>query len=271
VKVRNFVSMALFVAVACTSGAPDKKISLTGSSTVAPLMAEIGKLYEKQNPGSRVDVQMGGSSRGAKDAAEGLVDVGMISRKVKPEEEAKIVPHLLAHDGIALIVNNKNPLKEITRDTVIQIFTGKVTNWSAVGGPDAPITVVNKAEGRSTLELFLEHFKLKAPDIKAGVIIGDNQQGIKSVSADPNAIGYVSIGSAAISAEAGDPIHMLMLDGVVASAETVKNGSYPLSRPLNLVTQKGKEIPAHVTKLFELIKTREAADVISAQGFVTVQ
>lgn len=271
-KLKSFRVSTIIVlaAAACSSGAPDKKITITGASTIAPVMVEIGKIYEKQHPGSRVDVQTGGSSRGAKDTTEGLNDIGLISRPLKPEE-SELVPYVIARDGIAMIVHSKNPVTEITRQQVIDIYTGKITNWSALGGPDQPISVIHKAEGRSTLELFLEHFKLKAPEVKAHVIVGDNLQDIKSVAVDPSSIGYVSIGSAAIAAAAGDPIKMLSLDGIVASAETVRNGTYPISRPLHLVTKKGKEVPPHVMEIIELMKTREAADVITAQGFVTLQ
>lgn len=211
------------------------KLVLTGSSTVAPLAAEIGKRFESLHPDVRVDVQSGGSSRGINDVRAGLVDIGMASRALK-EEEKDLLSFRIALDGIGIIINQANPVASLDRQQIIDIYTGKVTNWQTVGGNDTPITVVNKAEGRSTLELFLHHFGLENSQVKPHVVIGDNQQGIKTVAGNADAIGYVSIGSAEYEAGHGTQIKLLPLDGVPASVENVRNGAFPLSRPLNLVT-----------------------------------
>lgn len=217
------------------SGAADQRLTLTGSSTVAPLALEIGKRFEKLHPGTRVDVQTGGSTRGVNEARSGLADIGMASRALKPEER-DLEAHTIALDGIGIIVNRDNPVSALTDAQIIAIYNGQVSNWREVGGVDAPITVVNKAEGRSTLELFLEHFKLKNSTIRAHVVIGDNQQGIKTVAGNPHAIGYVSVGAAEFEVAQGTPIALLSMSGVAASVASIRNGSFPLSRPLNLVT-----------------------------------
>ncbi|MBG0808035.1 phosphate ABC transporter substrate-binding protein [Methylosinus sp. H3A] len=175
--------------------AAESKITLSGSSTVAPLAAEIGRRFEENNPGVRVDVQSGGSSRGVADARSGLADIGMASRATNPDE-SDLQFFTIARDGIGVIVHKSNSVRSLTDEQIAGIYVGKIADWSAVGGKPGRITVVNKAEGRSTLELFLQYFKLKNSDIKAQVVIGDNQQGIKTVAGNPKAIGYVSIGSA---------------------------------------------------------------------------
>lgn len=211
------------------------KLVLTGSSTVAPLAAEIAKRFETEHPGVRIDVQTGGSSRGIADARSGVANIGLASRALKPDE-GDLIAHTLAVDGIALIAHSSNPLNGLSTDQVRALFRGELTNWSALDGPDRAVTIVNKAEGRSTLELFLHHFGLTAPEIRASAVIGDNEQGIKTVAANPGAIGYVSIGSAEYAATHGVAIRLLALDGVDADVDAVKAGRYPLSRPLNLVT-----------------------------------
>lgn len=211
-------------------------VSLTGSSTVAPLIAELAKKFEAANPGVRINVEMGGSTRGINDARSGQADIGMISRSLKPDE-TDLTAHLIARDGIAMIVNTGVSVPELTREQIIAIYQGRVANWKEVGGTDQAITVVNKAEGRSTLELFLHHFGLKSLDIKASVVIGDNQQGIKSVSSIPGAIGYVSVGSAEGALAEGVGIRLLPLGGVAATTANVKNRTFPLARELNLVTR----------------------------------
>jgi len=251
---------------ASVSGRRDK-IVMTGSSTVAPLASEIGKRFESLHRGVRVDVQAGGSSRGVADARSGLADIGMASRALK-DLESDLQSHLIARDGICMIVHRDNPVASLTPQQIIDIYTGKITRWAQVGGQDAPITVVHKAEGHSTLELFLKHFDIETRSVKASVIIGDNQQGIKTVAGNPDAIGYVSIGSAAYEAAHGTPIKLLPLEGVAASTETVGNGTFPLSRPLNLVT---RDTPTGLVKQFiDFARSDEVHDLIREQNFVAV-
>ena len=222
------------------SGESSGQLVLTGSSTVAPLATEIGKRFEEAHPDVQVDVQTGGSSRGIADVRSGVADIGMASRSLK-DEENDLLGYTLALDGVSLIVHRDNPVQALSDDQVRSIYTGETTNWNEVGGNDAPITVVNKAEGRSTLELFLEHFGLEGTDVQADTVIGDNEQGIKTVAGDPNSVGYVSIGTAEFDAADGVPIKLLPAGGVEASTENVRNGTFPISRPLNLVTESQPE------------------------------
>ncbi|WP_305908615.1 phosphate ABC transporter substrate-binding protein [Methylomarinum sp. Ch1-1] len=244
-----------------------EKLILTGSSTVAPLAAEIGKRFESLNPNVRVDVQTGGSSRGVNDARAGLADIGMASRALK-DSEADLHSYTIALDGISIIVNEANPVTSLTQQQIIDIYTGEITNWKAVGGNDRPITVVNKAEGHSTLELFLHHFGLQNTQVKPHVVIGDNQQGIKTVAGNPDAIGYVSVGSAEYEASHGVSIKLLPLQNIAASVKNLRNRTFPLSRPLNLVT---KNEPSGMIKTFiEFARSEQVNDIIAAQYFVPV-
>ena len=253
------------------SGTPDTlsgKLVLTGSSTVAPLAGEIAKAFEAKHAGARVDVQTGGSSRGIADARRGVADIGMVSRALKDDEQ-DLRAFTIARDGICLIVHNTNPVDSLTDAEVVGIYTGTIGNWGDVGGAKTPITVVNKAEGRSTLELFLKYFKLKGPDIEADVIIGDNEQGIKTVAGNPNAIGYVSIGTAEYDAKHGSPLKLLPVGGVEASVETVQDGTFPLSRPLNLVTNAE---PQGLAEAFlDFARSPEVHPLVKEQYFVPVQ
>lgn len=261
-----FFAAALSTPTWAESAKLEGKLVLTGSSTVAPLALEIAKLFEKAHPGVRVDVQTGGSSRGVSDAMQGLADIGLVSRALKADE--KLIAHTVALDGIAVILHKENPIAQLSADQIVGIYTGKITNWKDVGGADAKITVVNKAEGRSTLELFLQHFKLKASDVKAHIVIGDNEQGIKTVSGNRNSIGYVSIGTAEFSADNGVKIKLLPLDGVAATVAAVRNGTYPLARPLNLVTAKA---PQGLAKAYiDFAQSVSSADAVKEQFFVPV-
>lgn len=241
------------------------KLVLTGSSTIAPLALEIAKRFEKLNPDMRVDVQSGGSSRGIADVRSGAAHIGMASRELKADE-ADLMAVPIAKDGITIILNRLNPVASLSDDQIKAIYTGRIVNWRALGGPDRPITVVNKAEGRSTLELFLAHFKLKSRDIKAHTVIGENQQGIKTVAGNPNAIAYVSIGTAESETRLGSPIKLLPMAGVAATVAHVRDGSYPLARRLNLVV-----LPKHneVSKRFlSFAQSAAVHDLVREQFFV---
>jgi phosphate transport system substrate-binding protein len=241
------------------------KLVITGASTLAPLIAEIGKRFESLYPAVRIDVQSGGSSRGVADTRQGLSDIGMVSRAMK-EDEQDLSAFPVARDGVCPILHRENPVQTLTDEQVVAIYTGKITNWKSVGGTDAPITVVNKAEGRSTLEVFLQHFKLKNSDIKAQVVIGDNEQGVKTVAGNHNAIGYVSIGTAEYDAVHGVPIKLLPIGAVAASTENVQKGVFPLSRPLHIVTRTP---PVGLAKAFiEFAQSKAVYDLIRQQYFV---
>lgn len=270
------LAAALLTASGCgeqESGAPSSgdglhgKLVLTGSSTVAPLAGEIAKRFEKLHPDVRVDVQTGGSSRGIADAKRGTADIGMASRALKPQE-TDLTGHTIAMDGVGMILHRDNPVQSLTDEQVIAIYTGRVSNWPEVGGVDAPITVVNKADGRATLEVFLKHFGLASPDIKASVIIGDNQQGIRTVAGDVNAIGYVSVGTADYEIGRGVPIRLLPMDGVEATTANVRNGTFPMSRPLNLVTY-GSVSPL-AQAFIDFARSSTVNDLVEAQYFVPI-
>ena len=264
-----FVKALCFLTLAgmclARASAADDRLTITGASTLAPLVLELGKRYEKLNPGARVDVQSGGSGRGITDARSGLANIGMVSRALKPNE-TDLIGHIIAYDGVCVILHSSNPVATLSDEQVKAIYTGQITNWKQVGGPDRQITVVNKAEGRSTLELFIGHFGLKNSDIKAQVVIGDNQQGIKTVAGNPGAIGYVSIGAAEFEAGNKTPIKLLPMNGIAASVANVLAGTFPLSRPLNLVT---KAAPEGTTKRFiDMAKSPAVSDLVKAQYFV---
>ena len=249
------------------AGPAQSQITVTGSSTIAPLMGEIGKRFEAEHPGVRVDVQSGGSSRGVADSRNGLADIGMVSRDLK-SDEADLQRFPIARDGVCLIVHADNPVRSLNSDQIVGIYTGQVRNWNDVGGADSPITVVNKAEGRSTLEVFASHFKLKSKEIRADVVIGDNEQGVKTVAGNPLAIGYVSIGTAEFDRDSGVPIRLLPLEGVEASVENVRNGTFPMSRTLHLVT---KSPPAGIVREFiEFATSPKVHDLVKELSFVPI-
>lgn len=262
------VWLAAVLLTACSRDTSLQHLTLTGSSTVAPLASEIARRYETQSPGVRIDVQAGGSSRGIADARAGTADIGMASRALKADEADDLVAHTIARDGVAIILHAANSVAGLTDDQVRDIYRGRIADWQALGGPALPITVVNKAEGHSTLELFLAHFGLASTAIRASVVIGDNEQGIKTVAGNPGAIGYVSIGAAQRAAAAGVPIRPLPLNGVPATAQAVRQGRFPLSRPLNLVSRGTPRDEA--ARFIGYAQSAAVHDLVESFGFVPV-
>lgn len=256
--------------VGCGSGEAGNKVKLvlSGSSTIGPLVSEIGKRYEELHPDVRIDVQTGGSSRGIRDAKNGLADIGMSSRALKDSETEGRQQWPIAMDGVCFIVHADNAVGELTQEQISGVLKGEIQNWKELGGADAPIEFINRAAGRSEVELVTKFFNIDASDMKADLIAGENQQGIKNVANTPNSISYMSVGASEEAIRLQSPIRMLPLSGIEASVKTVESGEFPLSRPLILVTG---ESPADVTTGFiKYCQSKDVADLVRELSFVPV-
>lgn len=262
------LSVCLVLLFLAGCGVDKARLSITGSSTMAPLIADMALLFETQTE-ARVDVQSGGSGRGINDVLYGLAEIGMSSRALTPEEHVSgLVAHTIAWDGIAVIVHRDNSLAELDWEQIRSIYRGEVENWHQLGGIEQAITVINKAEGRSTLTLFLAYFDMENIEVGADLVAGENQQVILSVAGNPGAIGYVSIGAGEVAAARGEAIRLLPLAGVPASVAAVRAGEYPLRRELNLVTLG---TPSPMAKEFlEMAQMASLHPVIKAHHFVPV-
>ena len=245
------------------------QLTLAGSSTVQPVAEVLGQEFERLHPEARINVQGGGSAVGITAPQSGLADIGMVSRALHADEAQKLGPTTFALDGIALIVHASNPLSGINRQQVIDIYTGTVTSWQALGWTDTRIVVVNKEERRATLELFEQYFGLKGKFVRDAIIVGPNGQAITTVAGIPQGIAYISIGSAEVAAAQGTPIKLLALDGVAATSANVKNGTYGLLRPLNFVTVGP---PQGLAKAFlDFVLTLAGQHLVTTQELVPVR
>ena len=268
---RSFVLLCLTVCfVGCTNDDSEQqvKLVLSGSSTVAPLISEIGKRYETLHPDVRVDVQTGGSSRGIRDASNGLADIGMSSRDLKSSEAEGRRPWPIAMDGVCFIVHADNTVGELTQEQLAGVLKGEIQNWKQLGGADAPIEFINRADGRSELELVSKFFEIDPSEMKADLIAGENQQGIKNVASISNSISYMSVGASEEAIRRKTPIRMLPLDGIEASVKNVESGEFPLSRPLILVTD---EAPSDaISRFIEYCQSDVVADLVRELSYVPI-
>lgn len=214
-------------------------VSVVGSTTVQPVAQSIADEFASVEPGISVEVQGVGSSAGIKAAIDGTADIGASSRELKEEEKSTgITEHVLAYDGIAVVVNKENPVKDLDSETVKKIFEGEITNWSEVGGNDEDIIVISRESGSGTRDAFEEMMELTeevdgatVPTLREDALICEGNGSVKaSVASKTNSIAYLSLGYV------DDTMNTVSIDGVAPTVETVKSGEYKISRPLLLVT-----------------------------------
>ncbi|MDZ7543098.1 phosphate ABC transporter substrate-binding protein, partial [Clostridium perfringens] len=167
-----------------------------------------------------------GSSAGIKDTINGVSELGMSSRELKPEEAKEVKGTVIAYDGIAIITNKNNPIKNITLDEIKGIYTGKITNWKEIeGGKDAPIVVASREEGSGTRDAFQEIVKYKSEELRSDAMISNGNGGLKEmVAGNENAIGFVSF------EYLDDKVNIVNVEGIEPNADLVKSGKYKISR-----------------------------------------
>lgn len=270
-RLRDWTVCGLLLASACAGCQPPERkvrnLVVTGSTGMAPLLRDIGKRFEESHADVRVDVQADGSAHGISDTRQGLADIGMVARSLKPEEATlHAVP--IARDAVCIIVHRSNPIKGLSDEQIVRLYTRGASNWKEVGGVDLPIVLIHMADGRALLELFLDHFKLRSTQIRADAVIADSEQGVQAVASRPGAIAYVSCSQAAAVGE-NIPIRMLPSGGIPWSTEHVRDGTYPLSRPLQLVT---RDKPKGLTGEFiDFARSNAVLDLIQKYHFVTLE
>lgn len=211
-------------------------VAVVGSTTVQPIAQSIADEFAKVESGIKVDVQGIGSSAGVKAANEGIADIGMASRELKAaEEEWGLDKHIVAYDGIAIIFNPENRANNLTKEQVKKIFMGEITNWKELGGADLEILVVSREAGSGTRGAFEELTDLEGEEgslVTEEAEIKDGNGAVKAfVAGDENSIGYISLGYI------DETVKPAVIDGVDASVENVKSGTYPIFRPLLMITK----------------------------------
>jgi phosphate transport system substrate-binding protein len=244
------------------------QVQLAGSTTVQPLAEVLAEAFMGMNPDLVIEVQGGGSSVGVTSAGEGTVDIGMASRAIKDSEFdtfADLQVFTIARDGIAIVTNPGTELPSLSVAQVRDIFAGEITNFSEVGGPDAPITVVSREEGSGTRaafeELVMEHEEEKVISENA-LLQQSNGQVRTTVATTPNTIGYLSFG---FLDESTRPVE---IDGVAPTVDNVKNDSYPIARPLNMLT---KGAPNKLAQAFLDFILSDAGQEIVAEDYISIK
>ncbi len=241
------------------------KVTVSGSTSVGPVVEVLGEDFSAKNEGISVEVQQIGSSAGIKNAIEGTSQIGMASRDLKDEEKASGLKETqIAIDGIAVITNKNNEVKDLTLEQVKDIYTGKITNWKEVGGKDAPIVVVSREDGSGTRDGFQENVGFESEELTKDAQISDGSGNIKSiVEGNENSIGYISFGYV------DDKVNSLTIDGVELTVENVKDNKYAIARPFLLVNKEDK-ISEEGTKFIEFILSEEGQKIVEDKGFISI-
>lgn len=262
------LAFAAMMAAAVSTGCSDKEaktVSTDGSTSMEAVIGALGEAFEADNSDVTFTYNPTGSGSGIQAVSEGRCDIGLSSRSLTDEEKAGgLIETVLAYDGIAIIVNAKNPVTGLTLQQLADIYTGKITNWNEVGGADAEIVLIGREAGSGTRDGF-ESITDTEDACKYRQELVSTGDVITTVASNPDAIGYASLASVK------DSVKALAVDGVTPSEATVKDGSYAVQRPFVLVTKTDQKLSDTAQKFFDFATSADAAELISGAGVVAAK
>lgn len=246
-----------------------QKVSVTGSTTVLPIVQKAAEELMKTNNLLDIQVSGGGSGVGIQAAGEGTADIGMSSRDVKADEKTKF-PDLqiitIARDGIAVIVNPSNPVSNLSVSDIQNVFSGQITNWKQLGGADLPIVVVGRDSASGTREFFTSAIMKDKKYVATQLEKNSNGAIKQTIAQTPGAIGYVSIGFVDTKVK---PVGISENKTVIQpTIENVKAGAYPVSRDLYLLT-RGQPTPPEKT-FIDYVLSPDGQKLVQVEGYVPV-
>lgn len=240
-------------------------ISMAGSTSMEKLANAVAESFMEKYPNVTVSAEFTGSGAGIESVTAGNVDIGNSSRNLKEEEiAAGAVENIVAIDGIAVVVDPANTVADLSKDQLISIYTGETTNWSELGGADEPIVVVGREAGSGTRGAFEEILAIEDACVYANELDSTGAVMAK-VASTPGAIGYVSLDVV------DDTVIAVTLEGVEATAENIKAGTYFLNRPFVMATMgEISEQSEAVQALFDYLASEEGKEIISSVGLINV-
>ena len=237
-------------------------VATDGSTSMEKVIGALGEAFMEANPDTTFTYNPTGSGSGIQAVQEGRCDIGLSSRALKDaEKEAGLTETVLAYDGIAMIVNPANPVEDLSLEQIADIYTGKITNWSEVGGNDSQIVLIGREAGSGTRGGFEEI---------VGVVdacqyrqeLSSTGDVITTVAQNPDAIGYASL------AAVKDTVKALKVAGVAPTEATVKDGTYTIQRPFVLATKTGEKLNDVAQAFFDYATSADVGEIITAAGAV---
>lgn len=267
-KVQTMRIKALVLAVFVTitgvftgcSGRHSTAVVVAGSTSVQPYAEILAEEYLILNNETNIDVQGGGSSAGITAVESGIADIGMSSRSLK-ESEQHLWSVEIAKDGLAIIVNPKNPVNNLTLEQLRGIYSAEITNWKELGGADAKIHIISREEGSGTRSAF-EELVMGQSRIVSKVIIQNSNGAMRQlVAGDTNSIGFISLGLIDSTVKA------LQLEGVEATRDNVIDGGYSLFRSFLFVAKSEPE--GFAKKYIDFVFSPEGRNLLINEGLIT--
>ncbi len=267
------------VAGALFSAKAEDKIVIDGSTTVGPIAKAFAEYFMEKNPQVNVTVSESGSGNGAKSLVNSTADIGAMSRPMKDKEfnaavanGAQPVAHVVAFDGLPILVNPSNPIKNLTIKQVRDIYTGKITNWKELGGANKKIVMISRDTNSGTYETFyklvmtekINGEKTKHKIAKTAEYVGSNGAIRQRVQSTPAAIGYAGLGFVDKTVKALD------INGIHPTAVTVKSGLYPIARPLFMYTNKYPKLGSALYQFITIYLSKDGQEIVEEIGFVPV-
>lgn len=249
----------------------ETKIVIDGSTTVGPISKAFADFYKEGHPNVNITISESGSGNGVKSLMNKACDIANMSRFMKDAEfkscvdkGIRPVAHVVAFDGLAVIVNPKNTVQALSMKQISDIYTGKISNWKELGGEDAKIVIVSRDTNSGTYETFNELVLKKAPVAKDAEYVGSNGQARTRVNTTKNAIAYVGLGFA------DDSVKTLSVNGILPNAKSVSSGKYPIARPLFMFTDGYPKMGSDVYNFVTIHLSKEGREIVSDLGYIPV-
>ena len=238
-------------------------LSMVGSTSMEKLANALAEGFMQDYPGVTVNAEFVGSSAGIESLVGGKCDIGNASRELKDSEKsAGAVENTVAIDGIAMVVNKSNTVKNLTKDQLIGIYTGTIKNWSEVGGSDSAIVVVGREAGSGTRGAFEEILDIADKCVYANELDSTGAAMAKAQSTD-GAIAYVSLDVV------DDSVNTVSLDGVEPTAENIISGQYFLCRPFVMATKGDISAQNEIVKtFFDYVNSDKGQEIIKKVGLI---
>lgn len=263
--------MAIGLATGCGQKADGEQkddgggtVAVDGSTSMEKVIGALGEAFEQENEGVTFTYNPTGSGTGIQAVSEGRCDIGLSSRSLKDEEKSQgLTETVLALDGIAIVVNPENPVRDLSLKDIAKIYKGEITNWKEIGGSDGEIVLIGREAGSGTRDGF-ESITETEDSCKYRQELTSTGDVLTTVAGNPGAIGYASLAAVA------DNVKALSVDGVTPGEETVKDGSYKVQRPFVLVTKEGQKLSQTAQAFYDYALSQAANETISAAGAVPV-
>ncbi len=251
-----------------TAGDASGIVKTGGSTSVEKVMNALIYKYQEENQNVTINYEMNGSGDGIQGVIDGKYEIGHSSRDLKDEEKSEgLEGTAYAIDGIAVVVNSENGVTDLTQDQIKKIYAGEITNWSEVGGADAPITVVVREAGSGTRSAFGEIVGIEDEELVSTATECKDTGAVQTtVSQNANAIGYMSFSDLDESM-----VKAVNYEGVAISTDTLKDGSYKLQRSFLLVTKSGAELSEAAQNFIDFILSDEGQQIVTDTNLIPVQ